>query len=272
MSLPTVKELYKKRRATLSKIEREFVIKGAIDEGDALLALFNDPAVPTKLGDWDRVTNEFEVEEADADIYVGKAVWTPPGLSQVITDFNISFDISGQTINVKRGLETISKTRCDSGTAQLDFGGRINVTGWGPDATVEGVDVSVPAMTFKLDCTFQKDSVNDSYIQTLRHLVGRQNDSAFKGFDANELLLTQVSGDRRNQDDWHMQFGFAVSENQSGITIGGGNGIKKAGWDYLWVYYSPNHDETDGFVLPKPVQANVERVYPLGNFNTLGVP
>ena len=72
-------------------------------------------------------------------------------------------------------------------------------------------------------------------------------------------------------DRWEISYKFAVSPNQSGLTIGANTGIAKKGWEYLWVQYGDDVDATAQVLIKKPVAVYVEQVYPFASFGGLGI-
>jgi hypothetical protein len=81
-----------------------------------------------------------------------------------------------------------------------------------------------------------------------------------------------VSGSKRDLEAWDLQFGFAFSENATGITIGEITDIDKKGWHYLWVYYEL-FDDTDNHAIVKvPANVFIEKLYLPGDFTGLGLP
>ena len=86
------------------------------------------------------------------------------------------------------------------------------------------------------------------------------------------MLLLGVDGAKRaGQDDWELTFSFAASPNRTGITVGGITGIAKKGWEYMWVRYSYDKDDTAKELLQKPVGVYIEKIYREGNFGALGI-
>lgn len=168
--------------------------------------------------------------------------------------------------HLTQSLGTIGSYAAPGRTAP-NFRGAIGVT---PDA-VEGIDVTVPVYHFSETHVIPSSLVTLGYKAALFFLTGRVNGSPFKGFAAGEVLFLGASGSKRGADDWEISFKFAASPNAVGLSVGNITGISKAGWDYLWVRYEDAEDTVAKALVKRPVAAYVERVYPWGNFASLGI-
>jgi len=61
------------------------------------------------------------------------------------------------------------------------------------------------------------------------------------------------------------------SANQAQLKIGDLTIANKRGWDYLWVSYKTAVAANGKSLVKKPAAAYVEKVYPDGDFSTLGI-
>lgn len=179
-------------------------------------------------------------------------------------DSEFSFDVSTTTEHRTTSLATVlKKTVAD--WEEVNFQRAINVQ---PDGSIGGVDVLVPQ--FEYEETHWMDTLAAPYIGTLFALTGTVNAAPFKHFQAGECLFLGASGRRASLDTpWRVTFRFRGSPNATDITIGEMEGINKAGWDYLWVFYADS--VIDGMNVQVAKQAQVERVYPYKNFALLGI-
>ena len=100
-------------------------------------------------------------------------------------------------------------------------------------------------------------------------LTGKVNGATFKGFAVGEVLFLGASGSQRGNDDWEITFRFAASPNRWNLAVGYISGIRKRGWEYLWVRYADAEDE--GVLVKRPVAAYVEQVYEYGDFRQLAI-
>lgn len=172
----------------------------------------------------------------------------------------VSFDTTGGTRHMNQSLETRSKMPANA----PDYGRAIEVDGEG---NVNGVDVTMPTMTFSETHSFAPSKVTVAYQKKLFALTGTINKSSFRGFAAGEVLFLGASGQRSGMF-WDITFKFAVSPNQASVKVSDEITVtNKRGWDYLWVRFG---EKVEAGVLRKvPVAAYVERVYEDGDFSDL---
>jgi hypothetical protein len=177
-----------------------------------------------------------------------------------------AFDTTGGQQHITHALSSISR-HAAPGDIAPDFQGAIGVT----DSSVEGVDITVPVYRWSETHYLPDSQVTEAYKGVLFGLTGTVNDDVFKGFAAGECLFLGASGSKRSSDDWEIAFRFAGSPNVSGLTIGEIVGISKKGWEYLWVRYESDVDDTANRLIQKPSSVHVEQVYRSGNFTLLGI-
>lgn len=181
-------------------------------------------------------------------------------------DPEYTFDTGGGTQRVTEALSNINNYAL-SGTPP-NFFGAIGVN----NDSVEGVDIVVPVFNFSETHFFEDSEVNTTYKQALFRLTGRVNNAAFRDFNALEVLLLGVSGQRRAGDHrWPLTFRFAASPNVTGLTLGGIGPIAKAGWDYLWVRHTDTADMSAFTLIRRPTSVHVDRVYYTDNFADLNI-
>jgi hypothetical protein len=274
-----VEETHSGRRRSGRTAERTYYIKGAADETAALAALLTDVAVPTAIDALPRNDAECTAEELEAGRYLGTAVYRSPDtvVFQTPNSFSISFDISGQTTRITQSKQTMEIAGI-AGETPKDFRGAINVQA---DGTVEGCDIIVAFLTYAVTYTFDNSSITGTYINTLAQIVGTVNNGAFHGYAAGELLLTRVSGQKRNDGSnyWDVTFGFSVSRNKTNLVVNQGAPTdelitiaSKLGWDFLWTRYEERAADASGGAWHKiPVAAYVERVFDFTNYALLNI-
>lgn len=181
--------------------------------------------------------------------------------------FSTSFDTGGGTMHLNQSLGTTAKAPNDA----PDFGGAIGVDG---DGNVAGVDVTMPVFSFEETHTLSGTVVTDGWKKKVAAITGTVNKAAFRGFAAGEVLFLGASGSKRSKKasaNWEITFRFAVSANQAQLKIGDLTIANKRGWDYLWVSYKTAVAANGKSLVKKPSAAYVEKVYPDGNFGTLGI-
>jgi len=171
-----------------------------------------------------------------------------------------SFDTSGGTEHVTQALEL-----SDSVGGFADHQKAINYDG----EHVNGVDITVPRYSWTETHYLAANAVSFGFKASLFKLTGRVNNASFRGFAAGEVLFLGASGAKRSEEDWEITYHFAASPNAVGLPVEGLGSVDKKGWDYLWVRYEQAAG-TKG-LYPKPIQADVDKVYRDGNFAALGI-
>ena len=104
----------------------------------------------------------------------------------------VFFDTTGGTRHLNRSLATISITPAEA----TNYGGTIEVDGEG---NVNGVDVTMPVMTFSETHTFAPSKVTTAYRKQLFLLTGTVNQAAFRGFAIGEVLFLGASGQKNGE-------------------------------------------------------------------------
>ena len=258
--------------------ERLFIVSGTTDQRaarDAMLADLTKCPLTVPITASDGGTIAYYRQDIDAGvepitdtIWVGTVNWKPLSSGDLQPQaFQVSFDISGVQQKIQVSRNTKGKYTA-SGKIQRDFGGLIGVN---QDGTVEGCDVVFPVVTEQIQKILRAGDVNEAFIRTMSQIVGSVNNSQYRNHDPGELLLTRVAGQQRADGNWDMNFGFAVSYNETDLKVGSITGIVKAGWDYLWTYYEEKDYVVGGAKVCNKYPANVfvEEVYRRSNFDQL---
>ena len=133
------------------------------------------------------------------------------------------------------------------------------------DSSVQGVDITIPALQFQLRKRFK--FVSFDYLNTLFRLTGHVNGSGWGQFAAGEVLFLGAEGGENEENYVDLTYQFACRPNQSNFYVGNIFIGEKRGWEYLWV----RHEEAivGDRVLKLPAAAYVEQVYPYGDFSGL---
>lgn len=178
------------------------------------------------------------------------------------------FNIGTESVHITQSLETVGEYALPTETAPPQ-NGAIGVT----DDGVQGVDVKGPIYTFSERHYLPVATVTAAYKALLFALAATTNDDAFKGFAAGEVLFLGASGSIRDSDSWEIGYSFAARPNLSGVTMGDITGIAKKGHEYLWAVYQDAvaAGGAKEFVVKKPIQVYVERVFEVGDFSGLGI-
>ena len=254
-----------------------YTILGTSDDGDAYDAL--EEASPTVYDGLVRRSWSVKAvgvdEEEDAGTWEGTVQYglarrlPPPKTGEKI----LTFDTGGGSMHITQSIQTLNSYVPTGKTAE-DFGGAIGVT---HDA-IEGVDVGVPAFNFTATYYMPAAEVNADLVEAFHELSQHVNEESYSitftrppitlTFGPHELLLLNVSGGPRSEDDYELAFKFSAQHSMSDLEVGDITGIHKDGWAYMWVRYADKEGATA--VLKKPVQVNVEQVLYSGDFTRLG--
>lgn len=113
--------------------------------------------------------------------------------------------------------------------------------------------------------------VANSSIATLKAAAyactGKVNDDEWRGFAAGEVLLTEVTGQKRSEGDWEVTFRFLMSPNLTDFTPTGSLTLDKGGHHVVWVQYEETVAANQNQFVA--VAAYAEQVYDEADFDTL---
>jgi PKD repeat protein len=129
---------------------------------------------------------------------------------------------------------------------------------------VEGTDKFVPKFEFSI--TVKTYPVTLEFLRTVRSIVGKTNDAAWRGFAAGELLYMGMTGQCEPNNFWTLTHKFAAGENLT-VQVTPDLKIDKGAWEYLWCTYQQT--VLNGVALQVPRAAYVEKIYDSADFNTL---
>lgn len=171
----------------------------------------------------------------------------------------ISWDTTGNTEHITQALGTSSYGQ------NLEIYDAINVSGDG----VAGLDVVRPALRYSETWIFPSSvAMGETFIGAVYRLTGTVNAKKFRFFDRGEALFmgarTQWSG---GEPFVLVTFDFECRPNDDDAYVKGLSGIKKDGWQYLWIWYAPKV-ESDQLVR-FPQCAFVQTVYPYEGWEDL---
>lgn len=233
-----------------------FVIRDTDDEQEALGLV--QSAAPASYENLDLAN--ISVEPQGGQVWFGSARYE---LEDLGGDYE--FDTSGGSQRLATSLATLSRVALPGYTAP-DYGGAINVDG----DRVEGVDITIPVFSFSETRYVPRSFLSDTRRQQLFRLTGRVNDDEWKGFAKGEVLFLGASGQRRGSERWTVTYKFAASPNVVNEPLGdGGLLVTKEGWEHVWVRFE--NDVNSNRLVKIPVAFYVERVYPYGDFDNLGI-
>jgi hypothetical protein len=129
--------------------------------------------------------------------------------------------------------------------------------------TVQGVDIMVPNIEFSETYTRDQSWMDYDIIRALTTKSGRVLNQDFRGFPIGEVMYKGCDISRPADGSGKVKFTyhFAVSPNRTNIAIGDLTVTAKKGWEYLWIRYADEYDNTAKEVLKKPIAAYVETMY-----------
>ena len=218
-----ITELSASRARTGKDRTRKYKIAGAVDEQDAFTAMI--AFVPATMDGLPLDVDSCSVDEFEAgSLFVGTAKYASANgdlSKQQVGSFSVSFEIGSQSVTLKYAYGTVSYTA--DGESAEDYDGAINVEKFDGTPVVNGLEIQVPVFSFTVTYTVDPDLITDDYIAILRSVVGKVNEDQFKLFEPGECLLTRVTGQRRDADNWDVSFTFGVIENDDDYTVGGIN-------------------------------------------------
>ena len=187
-----------------------------------------------------------------------------PSADPSTSDSSYSFEAGISSVNVKQSYGTTIY-----GTGAPDFDS--NVLYDPKEDRYLGSDVKIPTFGFA-ETHYQPDLLVDTtYINTIYGMVGKYNNTSFRGFDAGEVLFLGAAGAKRRADLWEITYRFEGSPNLASISIGDITGIAKLGWQYLWALYGEGSGSGPTFVAPPVEGVYVEDLYQSGNMALLAI-
>lgn len=252
---------------TSPSISLVYIIDGTDDEVEARNAVAGEaPTYYAPFGDAYQLQRQtINLDPISETLWEATVQYGPLALTGTST---FSFETSGGTAHFAVSKQTVAQyydADYLSGAPNTHNG--INA---GPDG-VEGCDAVVPVYQFSETHYISDAMVTNEYKGILFALTGCTNNAPFKGCAAGEALFLGASGTKRSAGDWEITFRFAASPNTTGQTIGGITNISKGGWEYLWVRFIDDVDETAKTLIKIPILVNIERLYDSGDFSQLGI-
>lgn len=214
------------------------------------------------------VLDDISAEETIINVWECVARWktyamrSRPATGESQFSFEMGFE-PAKIMYAPGGMTVYKKSGVSDWTPQM-----LNDRGDGE--TPEGVEVPEPTYKESETHWIPTSSLTTAYRNSLKSLVGKTNNAAFKGWAAGEVLLEGVSGTRRGADDSEVTFRWAVRENQTGLTIGSVTGVNKEGWQYVW----PRSQIVRNSNAPASTQIThvcIATVFGSGNFSQLNI-
>lgn len=177
-----------------------------------------------------------------------------------------SFDTTGGKQRIFQTREpTLRRKYVFPGENPPDFNG---VIGWDGERA-EGVEIVVPSLQFEITKRQPRGQITQAYVTTLRGLTGKVNNATFLGYPAGEVMFMGARGRQSTEDDPEVTYYFVISENLTGIQIGGVGPVDKKGHEYLWVFYQVWTDQNASVQTKRPHTVVVDTVSKISNFGAL---
>jgi hypothetical protein len=218
----------------------------------------------------------YSIEPVDWQLWQVKATFATQGLlSRSPTPARptttstpvVNFSIATETTRVRAAIAKTASAVV-SGMTAPDFGTLVNVN----ESGVEGVDIRVPTMRRSETWLKPASAVTDSFINGLHDLAGTVNSSSFRSRAAGEVLFIGADGSRIEGDQYQITYQFDIRPNETSVTVSPGLTLATLkGWEYAWVYYEPQIDDSAGRVIRDPVAAYAMQVYASSTWTALGI-
>lgn len=264
MSELTCEEKFDSRSRVFGEsAELLYVVRGTEDDNVAL-----NKILATSPEDFrEMLRGKPEIEPLGGGIWLGTVPYYMAS-QEVIDPFNtvMNFDTSGGTHHITQSIRTVGRYPATA----PNFKGAIGYDG----KNVNGVDILVPALNLSETHNFPAAMITTGYIANLSRKTGMYNSDSFRGFEPGEVLFSGASG-TRSEDTinpvWEVTFNFMVSRNRKNFRVGDIQVGLKRGWDYMWVRYDDEVDESAGDIIKTPAAVYIEQVYEATNFSSLGI-
>jgi hypothetical protein len=274
----TVEETKESRSAAAGEspsIDLVYTIKGTADESVALANLL--ATAPLTYGVGSALLTRLTTSVAPVFVDTGNAagsMWEGTvkygkftSKPKNVDEESWNFEIGTGSVHITQAKEVLHRYVAAGGLP--NYGGAIGVS----HDKVEGCDVDIPTYTWSETHRFD---AGDCPSKMLIYWVATHpvNDGTFRDFPAGAVRFLGVSGAQRGDGVWELTYRFAASPNigvGDAMMIGGIGPVEKNGWEYLWVRYDDDVDNTAKCIVKKPVYVEVDRVYDTSDFADLGI-
>lgn len=171
-----------------------------------------------------------------------------------VGEYDIDIDTTGGSVHITASKQTIAAF--GSGSSTSDYGQLIGVT---EKDDVEGADVVVPACKIVVNFRHPTGFISMPQVKNLARWTGRTNSDTFLTFAAGEVLFLGFVGKMGSNNPTTLAYHFAMSENLTGLSVGGISSISKKGHELYWIAYKSAVVGNIGRQQPRAVY--VERIY-----------
>jgi hypothetical protein len=264
----TVKRIGKKDKSTVTV---KFAYLGSYNDGDVHLQanIFFSTNRFYNIGGVIFLVESYDLQHVGGDAWEVTATYESLGTDDEEQPEPLKrtrqFDTSGGTAHF-----TVARGEQRYGANAPDMKKAIGVDG----DKVNGVDVVIPALQWSETYDVPSLLITNAYIKTLADVTGTVNSSAFRSFDADEVLFVGASGQQQWDEEkgdgpWNLTFKFVASNNEANLSMGGIDGISKKGHEYLWAYFDDTVANNKLIKTPKFVYVN--QIYRRTSFSQLGI-
>ena len=252
----TIRERPGRRRSTFKPASetREYVIRGTSDSEYAKAVALAGTATLLATQQGFLYREDLRVDEAGFNVY---HVTVPYGPKKNETgQWTWDFDTTGGTVHIKASKSTVNRY-VPAGKTAKDWK---QLIGAKMDDEVEGTDIVIPALKINARYSHPLATITIAYAKQLARWTGKCNSDTVLTFAPGEVLMLGARGSDGTDAPSEVGYSFACSENLQNVVIGEITGIKKDGWDLIWLEWE-DYDSGSGAMAKKPKQVNVERVY-----------
>lgn len=178
----------------------------------------------------------------------------------------VSFNCCGGTRHVENSLNQRHLK------GDLDAGGMINWNGkTGSEMDVRGTDVPTGQIQKTYTRKMRLSDFTSAYERKLGQMAGTVNRSAWKGWEAGEVMFLGCSynGVDRNSAKISVNYNFAMQPNESNVEVGGVS-VDKKGFELLWAIKKTLKDSA-GRPKVEVTDLYLDQVVNYSDFSELGI-
>jgi len=268
-----VSELYESRRTRYTprgpEQTRQYFVDGSSNPDIIINSVIAFTPATVSVQGYPLVRSDISVEPGPSEFdWMADVMFRMPDRPETVEPKETGeseFAFTLQTQTVKR-THAINQTKY--GDDAPDHGDAINVDS---DGRVQGVEIAVPVGTYQETHYLDASTITLFWFDRVSDIVGTTNDSTFRGIAAGRLLLTGVSGTKRNRGDWQVAFDWQLGKNETGLTVAGISGVNKNAHDYVWVSWEVDEDATANRFKATANGVYVSQVYDSSNYAGLGI-
>jgi hypothetical protein len=178
---------------------------------------------------------------------------------------SIAWDTTGHTEHITQAYKT---TVTPGGGNSPQIYDAINVSGDG----VQGLDVVRPSLRYSETWIAPASlALTGDFVSAVYQLTGTVNKTKFRYFEPGEALFVGARAQWQGGDPFvAVTFDFECRPNNDLVYVNGITGVKKKGWEYMWIMYEP--EESADRLVRMPKFAFVQEVYEEKDWSSLLIP